>query len=328
MQLNSQLIPTRSVTGGTLATTRRSGFTLIELLVVIAIIAVLIALLLPAIQQAREAARRAQCRNNLFQLAIAVQNYWSTFGRTPAGTQNDSGPIVNRPIGYHMSWLTQILPQLDQPVAYRQLDFRESIYAEVNRPVRQYPISGLMCPSVPFPAIGVGPNGDAVSHSTYKAVYNDEETPIDQDSHGAFVLNRQLTDDDFADGLTNTLFLGESADQRAIFVTPQLGWSSGTRASLRNTAFPPNTWIKAMADSLGDPQQISAEFESMMDPAQNPDTPPRPFQLLMGGFDSAHVGGAAFTMGDGSVRFISDQIDRVLFQRLGHRSDGQLTGEF
>ena len=68
------------------------AFTLIELLVVIAIIAVLIALLLPAVQAAREAARRAQCANNLVQLGLAIQNYEASHERLPPGVVNDTSP--------------------------------------------------------------------------------------------------------------------------------------------------------------------------------------------------------------------------------------------
>src|SRR5689334_12018810 len=90
------------------------GFTLIELLVVIAIIAVLIALLLPAVQAAREAARRVQCVNNLMQLSVAVQNYESAHEVLPPGVINPTGPIQNSAKGYHVGWMVQILPFIEQ----------------------------------------------------------------------------------------------------------------------------------------------------------------------------------------------------------------------
>src|SRR6478752_4085187 len=102
----------------------REGFTLIELLVVIAIIAVLIALLLPAVQSAREAARRAQCVNNLMQLSIALQNYESSHEVFPPGVVDTAGPIPNLAKGYQFGWIVQILPFVEQGNAFRKLDFR------------------------------------------------------------------------------------------------------------------------------------------------------------------------------------------------------------
>ncbi|MBA4030152.1 MAG: hypothetical protein C0478_04555 [Planctomyces sp.] len=95
----------------------RRAFTLIELLVVISIIAVLIALLLPAVQQARESARRTQCRNNLKQLALAVHNFESTYGRLPSGPLNDVGtPALAHPPANssRISTLAHLLPYMDQ----------------------------------------------------------------------------------------------------------------------------------------------------------------------------------------------------------------------
>ena len=101
----------------------RAGFTLIELLVVIAIIAVLIALLLPAVQSAREAARRAQCTNNLKQMGLALQNYHDAVLAFPSGYiaairfidgETDTAP------GW--SWASMILPQLDQGPLYSAIN--------------------------------------------------------------------------------------------------------------------------------------------------------------------------------------------------------------
>jgi prepilin-type N-terminal cleavage/methylation domain-containing protein/prepilin-type processing-associated H-X9-DG protein len=125
----------------------RRGFTLIELLVVIAIIAVLIALLLPAVQSAREAARRAQCVNNLKQLGLAVHNYVSQVGSFPASlvpnsTVLDAGSWLD-----YACWSAAILPQLEQSPLYNALNF--SIYLDhpANTTVAYTQVATLLCPS-------------------------------------------------------------------------------------------------------------------------------------------------------------------------------------
>ncbi len=105
----------------------RNGFTLIELLVVIAIIAILVALLLPAVQQAREAARRSSCKNNLKQIGLAIHNYHSTFGRFPHN-YDGSLNLINKANGAStspdvgsISWVSSILPYIEQAPLYEQL---------------------------------------------------------------------------------------------------------------------------------------------------------------------------------------------------------------
>ncbi len=98
------------------------GFTLIELLVVIAIIAVLIALLLPAVQSAREAARRAQCTNNLKQLALAVQNYHSQTNVLPA-VNMFLGPTAGLGWGWDATWEVFLLPNMEQQPMYNSFNF-------------------------------------------------------------------------------------------------------------------------------------------------------------------------------------------------------------
>ncbi len=202
-----------------------SGFTLVELLVVIAIIGVLIGLLLPAVQAAREAARRMQCSNNLAQLGMAIHNYEMAHLVYPPGTINDKGPIQHLANGFHHSWIVQILPFIEQKNAYRSLDHTQSIYAPVNVAIRAHSISVLKCPT----DYSSGP------YSNYAGVHHDSEIPIDVTNNGVFFLNSHIRYDDITDGSSHTLFVGEKG------IEPyDLGWSSGTRASLRNVGMPIN----------------------------------------------------------------------------------------
>ncbi|MGQ0635706.1 MAG: DUF1559 family PulG-like putative transporter [Planctomycetaceae bacterium] len=282
------------------APSRRCGFTLIELLVVIAIIAVLIALLLPAVQQAREAARRTQCKNNLMQIGLALHNYELSFEMLPPGTVNDVGPIRTQMLGYHMGWMVQILPQLDQPNVYDHFGFSVGVYDEANLSARTQSIPTYFCPSGFFG----GPGGVA-----YAGCHHDVEAPIDVDNHGVLFLNSSIRYSQIRDGATNTIFVGEHLGSRDPF-----GWASGTQATLRNAGTRIQqsgaAVISRAASGQGAPVLTDAEM------------------LAVGGFGSSHVGGAQFTLGDGSVRFINLNINPAIFQYLAHRADGQMTGDF
>jgi prepilin-type N-terminal cleavage/methylation domain-containing protein len=297
----------------------RRGFTLIELLVVIAIIAILIALLLPAVQQAREAARRTQCRNNLMNLGLALHNYLMAHEVLPPGTQNATGPISSLPFTTaedgtrtydlttsHMSWITQILPYFEQQTVYRHIDFTKSVYAPENDPPRKQRLSILICPSDP----GVPYGSDSIAMSSYRGVHHDLAAPIDVDQHGVFFLNSAVSYEQIEDGTSNTLFVGEARLESG----SSLGWMSGTRATLRNTDQAPNFEADELRKTR--PQTDGNNPYEAEDP------------LVVGGFSSFHTGGGHFLIGDGAVRFISNNIAIKTYQQLGHRRDGEMLGDF
>ena len=197
------------------------GYTFAEILVVIAIMGILVALLLPAVQAAREAARRINCSKNLEQLIIAVHNYEMLHGVYPPGTVNSTGPIQSLPQGYHHNWLIQLLPYLEQKNAYAHVDDLVGIYHPDNMPVRRLNVEIFSCPSAPR-------SGRA--YSDYAGVHNDVEAPIDVTNNGVFFLNSRVSYFDLKDGSSHTLFIGEKETYAG-----DLGWMSGTRATLRNT---------------------------------------------------------------------------------------------
>lgn len=287
---------------------RRLAFTLVELLVVIAIIGILVGLLLPAVQAAREAARRTMCMNNLMQLGLAVHHYEFNHEALPAGCINPDGPIRNEPIGRDVSWIAQILPQIEEGAAFEQFDSEAGAYSPQNLPVRQHAIRTLRCPSESWMT-----REDKLAMSNYVGCYHDQEAPIDADNNGLLFLNSKIRFSDIRDGSTYTLLLGE-----APITLDNLGWTSGTRATLRNTSgiVRPQSDRQLRAIEAG----IETGGEADTDPAEKE----RIESLYVGGFGSFHTGGANFVLADGSVHFFSESIDPQTFQYMGNRSDGEM----
>lgn len=309
---------------------RRSGFSFIELMVVIAIMGILVTLLIPAIQSAREAARRSNCSRNLSQLMVAVQQYDASFQRYPAGTLNPKGPILSQPLGYHHSWISHLLPYLEQKNAYRRIDRTVGVYHANNRPARRTEIQALRCPSTPARGLG---------YSDYAGVHHDREAPIDVDNNGIFFLNSAVRYRDVLDGTSQTCFLGEKHT-----LIGDLGWMSGTRSTLRNmvsqqivgaTTLVP--FAQTRPADLGDadaqpplagPQLLDSLFGRPIDRnllGVRDRTPafvrPKNPLLAVGGFESAHFGGLNFARGDGSVFFVSGGIDSRTYMYMGNRAD-------
>jgi prepilin-type N-terminal cleavage/methylation domain-containing protein len=287
---------------------RRIGFTLVELLVVIAIIGILLSIMLPVMSSSRESASRLRCTSNLTNVGLATRDYIDAYEVFPMGTVASAGPIQSLPQGMHHSWITRLLPYLDHPAAFSAIDFSSSVYSKSNEIVRRQHIPKLLCPS------------DSRSRfdkpaSSYAGCHNDVEAPIAETNNGVFFLNSKITMDDLADGGSQTLLIGEK-----LLEPGDLGWMSGTRATLRNAGHRLNeTSVNQEED---DAEHVDEPVEGDGDNQQpDPNSPPPP--QFVGGFSSAHGDGVNFLFANGTVQFLSPSIDQQVLQQLANRGDGQ-----
>jgi prepilin-type N-terminal cleavage/methylation domain-containing protein len=298
----------------------RHGFTLVELLVVIAIIGVLVSLLLPAVQATREVARRSQCMSNIRQLIIALHSYEFAHEHFPAGVTNETGPVRNVPEGNHLSWIAQILPELEEGARYHNLDATKGAYHQRNNLVRQSIVPLLICPSDSTPLSPV---------SNYAGVHHHKEAPIDADNKGVLFLNSRITFDEIVDGSSYTIAVGE----KLINGPEDLGWMSGTAATLRNpdkgvfiggppAGGGPLAWDTPPPwyDRPEDREAGQGDANPFITVGGNPQTP-----LAVRGFGTYHPGYALFAFADGSVRGLSPPPS--IFWKLANRKDRTIIEE-
>lgn len=331
---------------------RTRGFTLIELLVVIAIIAILVALLLPAVQSAREAARRTQCRNNLKQLGLAIHNYLSTFTKFPPSCVVDGARIAQPWSGQAM-----LLPYVEGGNEYSKINFSLGYHDGVNKSafppngIATQRISVLLCPSDVNDKQRMSTSTGLPEH--YPLSYGlsvgqyDIFNPVSRtDGGAAFAPNSRLSDRDIVDGMSNTLAMAEvkaftprvqdATLPATMPVTPAAAVASMTGGSFGTTGhtewvcgralhtgftttFVPNTVVPHVNAGITYDIDISSSREGA-----NATLP------TMGVITSRsfHVGTVNALLMDGSVRGISNNIDRTTWQHLGARADGQVVGEF
>jgi prepilin-type N-terminal cleavage/methylation domain-containing protein/prepilin-type processing-associated H-X9-DG protein len=313
------------------------GFTLVELLVVIAIIGILVGLLLPAVQAAREAARRMQCSNNVKQLALASHNYESAFKSFPAGGIVSYAPTVSVTPANHCTvgqdrtqapWTVLMLPFIEDNNLYSRfnlnLRFTGSSNIPGDVPNRDlFPLNNrkFQCPSDPN-------SGPTVNNSNYLGVQGGGpptgvggpacSTQLGQRvffQTGIFYVNSRVRMGDITDGTTNTFCIGESR----YMPTPNMrsdgfhaGWASAVKAD--NAFAVPSTFAGAVL-------QINAQKACGIGIADC-------FNFVSRLFGSNHTGGCHFGMCDGSVQFVSQNLDINIYRQLANRADGLPVGGF
>jgi prepilin-type N-terminal cleavage/methylation domain-containing protein/prepilin-type processing-associated H-X9-DG protein len=297
----------------------RRGFTLIELLVVISIIALLIALLLPAVQMAREAARRAQCVNNLKQTGIALHSYHGAHQVFPPGyvsnydgSGNDTGP------GW--GWAAMLLPPMEQKPLYDAININLPIESQTNSTSRLTVLNVFLCPSDASPtswlatartATGTATQGICqVAPSNYVAVFGTSDPGIDGD--GIFYRDSNTGLRDVTDGSAQTLAAGERAQDFG-----QSAWAGSVTGAI---LFPTRV-------GLGYPRAENASG-MVLGHAGGRYGPGDP-NSEVNQFYSHHSGGVNFLFADGHVSFLKTSLSNATFRALATRAGAEtISGDF
>ena len=324
------------------------GFTIIELLVVIAVISLLVSLLLPAIQQSREAAQRLNCRNKLYQLGLAMQNYHSAHNVFPPGgvhmttARPGTIPTGNELTDGRAPWSVLILPYLDESTRYNSFDLQATFAVrrdktsqtpEPNLTQQFLPLTKYECPSDVSGANGLCSNyaacqggGDA-DDAVEKSVLILGQQPRLFFDNGMFFHNSSVGIKDLTDGSSNTVMIGETkyigtpesfAPQNAWWP-----WSAAIRSddshqhvSLFN--------ISATCDPINFPQNGEYTEEDIRQHRGVFEGAHHGGQQRV--FGSWHKGGAHFGLADGSVHYLSENMDLNVYRALGQRADGTAAG--
>ncbi len=301
----------------------RLGFTLIELLVVIAIIAILIGLLLPAVQKVREAAANSQCKNNLKQWGLAMQNYHNVYKKFPLGSRN----------GPRQTWVMYLWPYIEQdnlanPVNYATQDFYTppcTVYNTMNGLTGQA-VPLYYCPN----DVGIGADLDDPSQTYCRR-------------RGNYVVNWGLV---YYDTAPTTITRGPFYNIGGSRATPNFTRITDIKDGSSNTMMM-SEYLRSYShddnDWRGDIQNDDGVSHFMVFTTPNSTTPDVVSWAISNGdplmpvstsggngeFNTArsrHTGGVNVVFCDGSVQFITNGVSQITWQALGTMSAGDQPG--
>ncbi len=306
---------------------KRIGFTLIELLVVIAIIAILIGLLLPAVQKVRDAANRVKCQNNLKQLGLALQNYNDTYGHLPGNTRPSAVATIR------LRWATSLLPFYEQDNVLKIYDPSLNWSDPANRAAVAIQLKVLQCPSTPS-ASRLDDNPDTfpswspfVAVGDYSGIYFSDATASQP---GILSRTEQVQLTDVTDGLSNTIYLIESAGKPNLYRNGKLILNAAAGSNARVNG---GGWSRPASD-IAYPVGLAGDGVSAGTRGVNATN-----GFLLGTYPDAtfgvngtgqiygfHPGGVNAVLADGSVRFIRQTISLSTLQAAITRSGGEVIG--
>jgi prepilin-type N-terminal cleavage/methylation domain-containing protein/prepilin-type processing-associated H-X9-DG protein len=334
--------------------TRKSGFTLVELLVVIAIIGVLVALLLPAVQAAREASRRSSCQSNMRQLGIALHSYHNDRKQFPpnshwlSGTYSDCGESITiSKLDRKGSALPKLTPYMEERALFDRLDFEQDVIEQFrDAALRSTYVAVLRCPSDGFPRLSDDPATDddgapLAPHATTN--YGPSIGAQRTFSSGGGAHCPDPKGNEFGNG--NHLAPCTVDEKRTSGIFARAVWSAsirqipdGTSKTIAMGEVLPECNYELIRFGYWDSQSwyVGTPTPINWDSCRATD-PPFPNKQDCGtffnwntsaGFKSRHPGGANFTLADGSVHFITENIDYRNYQRLGDRQDGEAVDSY
>lgn len=302
------------------------GFTLVELLVVIAIIGVLVGLLLPAVQAAREAARRTQCKNNLKQISLAIHNYEGSRGVFPPSSISGFGNGVwNYPgtgpadpnIRLH-SFASLILPYAEASDIYNTIDYNVSALSPANRTAASQILPFYRCPSYSGKSFSADPlyvttvGYDRFAIRNYVAIGAKNVVGLSGaiPAEGVMFPQSKTKFGDITDGTSNTIIIAESREENASV------WIDGTSASAAAR-------YMALIPPMYAGNRVSINYQPYFQGGIFPNSIGQNW-----GPSSQHTGGAHHLPCDGSVRFLSENLDVNVYDALATRNGGEVVGEF